>query len=210
MVVAAERAYSDAKRWMRSARPRRIQRNRFAWRSFGGFFVAGIVVLGVISLIAPNSFGAPGTNTLGTGWPLMAILSLIAASLLYAFVRRRSLAWLLTRIRDPYRRRMNDHPSFDGAADALAECPNPYRTRFALNYVWIPIGLTVLGATFAFSVAYFVIDAVGARFMVGWGQAVYAAVFVALSVLTLAVAAGRLSTWRLATSVLKEVNTGYV
>lgn len=209
MVVAAERAYSDAKRWLRSARPRRIQRNRFAWRSFGGFFIAGIVVLGIISLLAPDSFGAPGTNTLGTGWPLVAVLGLIAASLLYAFVHRRRLSWLYTRVREPYRRPMKDHPSFDGAADALAECPAPYRTRFAVNYVWIPIGLVVLGATCAFSVAYFVIDAVGARFMVGWGQAVYAAVFVVLSVLTFGAAAGRLSTWRLATSVLKEVNTGY-
>ena len=209
MVMASEKAYSDAKKWLRTARPRRIERNRFAWRSFAGFGLAGLVVLGIISLLAPNNFGAPGTNTLGTGWPLMLVLGLIAGSLLYALLRRQRLTWLFIRVREPYRRPMNDHPSFDGAADALAECPAPYRTRFAINYVWIPIGLVILGATFAFSVAYFVIDAVVARFQIGWGKPLYAAVFVVLSVLMFGVAAGRLSTWRLATSVLKEVNTGY-
>ena len=92
MVMASEKAYSDAKKWLRTARPRRIERNRFAWRSFAGFFLAGLVVLGIISLLAPNSFGAPGTNTLGTGWPLILVLALIAGSLLYALLQRRRLS----------------------------------------------------------------------------------------------------------------------
>jgi hypothetical protein len=53
------------------------------------------------------------------------------------------------------------------------------------------------------------VDAVLARFRVGWGQPLYALVFAGASVLVFATLAGRLATWRFAMSVHKEVTTGY-
>lgn len=209
MVVAAQRAFSDAKKWLRAGRPRRIERNRFAWRAFGATFVAGLTVLGLISLVAPNNFGNPGSSTIGSGWPLYVIIGLIALCALYALIRREHVRWLLNRFREPFARRLDRNPGFEGAADALAECPGPYKTRFAAVYIWAPAALAVLGATFSFSAAYFVVDAVLARFAIGWEQAVYAAAFTVASVIVFALAAGRLATWRLAVSVYKEVTTGY-
>ncbi len=61
----------------------------------------------------------------------------------------------------------------------------------------------------ALSTAYFVIDAILARFLVGWSQPLYALVFLCLSLTLSYLAAPKLSTWRVAASVHKEVTTGY-
>ena len=208
MVVAAGRAYARAARTVRAARPR-VARAAFARRALGGAFVAGIVVLGLIAFVSPASFGQPGASPARSGWPPAVLLALIAAGIAIAVARRAHMAWLVQRIRDPWVRPLEEVPGFVDAVEDLERCPAPLRTRFALAWVWGPAALAVTGGTFAFSAAYFVVDAVLARGRVGWGQPAYALAFAVLSWLVFALAAGRLATFRFAASVLKEATTGY-
>jgi hypothetical protein len=208
-VLAARRAYANTRSFVRAARPRHIARGRLARRAFAGSFLAGVALLGLIGIASPSQFGQPGAATLQSGWPLYALSALITSVGLLALARRRHLAWLLARLREPLDRPLDDHHGFGDAVSALEACPAPLRTRFALSWVWGPVVGAVLGGTFAFSSAYFVVDAVLARFRVGWAQPVYALGFAALSMIVFAAAAGRMSTWRFATSVHKEVSTGY-
>lgn len=209
MVIAAHRSYVALKRATRAARPRRVARLRFARRALGGTFVAGLALLSLIALVAPSNFGQPGAATLRSGWPSFALGGLIAASAGFAWANRERLLWLAARLREPLVRPLEEHPSFAEAADALASCPPPLRLRWALGWVWGPIGWALAAGTLTFSSAYFVVDAVLARFRIGWAQPVYALAFAGLGVLVFAAAAGKLATWRFAMSVHKEVTTGY-
>jgi hypothetical protein len=209
MVVAAHRSYVALKRATRAARPGRINRRHFARGAFAGSFVAGVAVLGTIGLLAPSNFGQPGAATLRSGWPSVALAALVAACVGYGVIRRRHLAWLLARLREPLLRPLEEHRSFAEAVDALAACPAPLRLRWAIGWVWGPIGYVVAAGTLAFSSAYFFVDALLARGRVGWGQPLYALIFAAGSVLVFAAAASRLATWRFALSVHKEVTSGY-
>jgi hypothetical protein len=208
MVMAGQRAYADAVRWIRSTRPR-VRRFLFARRALRSSLVAGIALMSFIALVAPNRFGSPGSRTLRTGWPSLVVIGLVLACLGFVLLRRRELISALTRVRDPFQRPLTELPGFEGAADALASCPAAFKTRFAILWVWKPVALVVLGVTCAFSTSYFVLDAVLARGSVGWGQVLYAAVFLAASLCFFALSATTLSTWRLAASVLKEVTSGY-
>jgi hypothetical protein len=210
MVLEAGRAYSRATRATRSARPRRIARATFARRAFGGCFLAGTAILGAIAVLSPAQFGQPGAATLKTGWPSLALVGAIAVGVLYAILRRRQLIWLVERVREPLLRPLNDAPGWDDAVDALESCPSPLRARFAFSWVWAPVAGALLGGTFAFSSAYFLVDAILARFRVGWGQPVYGLSFAALSLIVFSLTAGRLASWRFAASAYKEVSTGYV
>jgi hypothetical protein len=209
MVLAGSRSYSILKRLVRSARRRDLGRASFAARCLTASHAAGSSLLALIALGAPSNFGRPGASTLHTGWPSVTLLLMVAAGVVLAVTRRSQLAWLGARIREPYARPLTNEPGFDEAADALAACPRPLRTRFALSWVWGPVLWAVVGGTFAFSSAYFVVDAILARGSIGWAQPVYALAFALLGGVVFWLAAGRLGSWRFAASVYKEVSSGY-
>jgi hypothetical protein len=209
MVRAAHNAYSDAIRWMRAARPRRIRAWSFARRSFGASFVVGVAVMAAIGLAAPGNFGNPSSNSLAAGWPAWIVAGLLAGSLAYLVSRRDRILWLVARVREPWLRRPEGDESFEGAADALAACPDALKTRFSLVWVWLPAAVVVIAVTFAFSVAYFLVDAVLQRFLVGWQQPLYALGSAGAGLLAFRLAASKIATWRLAAGVHKEVTTGY-
>lgn len=208
MVIAGQRAYADAVRWIRSARPP-IRRVRFARTAVRASLLAGMALMSLIALADPNRFGSPGSRTLRTGWPSAVVIGVLAGCVLFALLRRREIISAVARVGEPYRRPLSELPSFDDAADALAACPGAFKTRFAVLWVWRPLALVVLGVTCAFSTAYFVVDAILARGSVGWGQVLYACVFLAASLGVFALSAPTVSTWRLAASVFKEVTSGY-
>jgi hypothetical protein len=209
MVLESRRSLVTANKLTRAARPRPFEPVAFARRCLVGSLLAGIALLGVIAMVAPSNFGRPGSNTLHTGWPSYVLIVVIASALGAGLLRRAELAWLTARIREPFERRLDELTGFDDAADALASCPPVLVTRYALAWVWGPIGVAIAGVTFAFSAAYFLVDGILARFRVGWGQPLYAATFCALSYVVFVVGAGRLASWRFATSVHKEVTAGY-
>ena len=208
-MLASQRAYADAIRWIRSARRRRIHPAAFARGAFTGSFVAGLVLLGVIGLLAPAGFGAPARRTLASGWPAFVLGGLVIACLIYLVARRRLLVWLAARIADPFRRPLTEDASFEGAANALAACARPFQVRFAAGWVWGPAALAVLALAFAFSSGYFVVDAVLAGFRIGWAQPVYGVAFAFLSLAVFRFAAPRLVTWRLAASAYRSATGRY-
>jgi hypothetical protein len=208
MVIAAQRAYSDAVRSIRGARPP-VRRGRFARKALRASLVTGIALMSLIALADPNRFGFPGSRTLRTGWPSAVVIGLLAGCALLALVKRREITSAVMRVAEPYRRPLSELPTFEQAADALAACPAAFKTRFAALWVWRPLALVVIGVTCAFSTAYFIVDAVLARGSVGWGQVLYAAVFFIASLCFFALSASTISTWRLAASVFKEVTSGY-
>ena len=209
MVLAARRAYVTATRWVRSARAPRIERLGFARRAFGSALVAGLFVMASIAMVAPANFGAPGSEPLRSGWPALVLIAILASSACVGLVKRAGIRSVIDRTIEPWRRPSSEHEAFEGAADALAACPALLRNRFALLWVWGPMAVVVAATTFAFSTAYFLVDAVLARLQVGWQQPAYAVGSAALSMGLFRLVATKLSTWRLSASVLKEVTSGY-
>ena len=209
MVRASQRAYADAVRWLKAARPRRIDAGRYAMRSFAGSLLAGIVVLGVIGLAAPSAFGAPGGRALGNRTLSLALAATIAAAALILAANGARLRWLMRRIREPLTRPLNWEPNFDGAADALTQCSEAWRSRWATSWVWVPALLAGAGVLFAFSSAYFVVGAVIAGGRIAWGHPLLAGINALFSIVSFAAGATRLSTWRLALSVHREVTGRY-
>ena len=209
MVMSARRAYSDAVKWVRSARPRRFSRVLWAERALGATVAVAVPLLTVIALVSPASFASPASNTLRTGWPLYALLGLLAVSIVYLLARMRRIRWALARTREPFVRAPEGDPRYEGAADALAACPGPLRTRFVVWWVWGPVGIAVLAVMCAFSASYFLVDAILARGNVGWEHPVLAGANLASSFLLFAFGAGRLATWRLAVAVHRSVTVGY-
>jgi hypothetical protein len=203
-MYAGQESYSDAVKWIRSARRGRAGWH-FAERAFGASLMAGVPILSVIALLSPTSFGAPGSNTLRSGWPLYLLLAILVVSVAMLLTRARYVRWALARFREPFVRSFSGDTRFEGAADALAECPGPLRTRFALWWVWGPAALAVLGVMGAFSCAYFLIDAIMARFEVGLGHPILAAINAAVGLVAFRLGAARLQTWRLALSVHRTV-----
>jgi hypothetical protein len=208
MVISARKAYSEAVRWLKSARPRRIDAGRFAMRSFGASLAAGIVVLGLLGLFSPSSFNIPGSRALAGKWTL-ALAGLVAVCALILLANIRHLRWLFARIREPFVRPLGTK-HFEGAADALAACPEALQSRWAASWVWGPALIAVAGVTFAFSSAYFVVGAVLSGGRIGWGNPIVAGINALLSFLCFALGATRLSTWRLALSVHREVTGRYL
>jgi hypothetical protein len=209
MVLAAQRAYSEATRQLRAGRPATIRRFSFARRAVAAGLVAGISLMSLIAVAAPAKFGAPGSRTLRTGWPSWILLGLVLAGCAYGFVKRAEISWLGARVREPWVRPLREVTGFEAAADALAACPSVFQVRFALSWIVRPALLAGLGVTCCLSTAYFLVDAVLARFVVGWGQLVYALGFLGLGLVFFASAATTLASWRVAVSVYKEVNAGY-
>jgi hypothetical protein len=208
MVTSSGRAYSDATDWLKSSR-RRFDKMAYAQKGFGAAFVAGLIVTGAIGVLSPAAFGSTGSRTLRTGWPSWLLLGLIGLAVLYAAMKWRYVRWAINRFRDPFVRAPEGDPRYEGAADALAACPAAYRTRFAFWWIWGPALLALLGTMCAFSVAYFLVDAVLARFEVGWETPVLAGINLVLGLLLFRLAATRLSTWRMAVAVHRSVTQGY-
>ena len=208
MVVAAERSYRDAVRWIKVERPP-LRRAAYARRATRTALLTGLAVMGGIGLLSPASFGVVRGQTSLRDWPPLVVACLTVTCVIYGLLHRAGVRSVLERLRDPYVRALAEHPGFDGAADALAACPRAYRTRFALVFVYRPLAMGLAAFVGALSTSYFVIDAVLARGLVGWTQPVYALVFLGLSLTLFYLAAPKLSTWRVAASVHKEVTTGY-
>jgi hypothetical protein len=210
VVLDRRRAYSEAVSWVRLARPRHFAKGRWAWRCFLGSFFAGMIVLGLIGLMTPSRFGTPGASAFGSGWPAYVLLALVAACVVVAFLRRRRIGWLIERLREPWRRPLTDRPNYDDAADAIAACPEGLQSRFAASWVWGPMVVAALAVLFAFSTAYFLVDAILQRFVVTVETLVLAAANALVSIILWRLVAVRMSTWRFAASVHKNASTGYL
>ena len=200
MVIAARRAYKDLIRWIKDARPPRMNPWRLARRLFGTCLLGATVVLGTIAIVAPERFAA-SSGRAGRSPESWAVLALVAICVIMLLLRRSRIFGSATRLRETFGGTMETHPSFEPAVNALEACPGTLRTRFAFGWVWGPLGLMVLGAVFAASASYFLIDAILARFTVGWQQVLLAAVNGLLSLVVLRAAAKRLSVWRLSLAV---------
>jgi hypothetical protein len=137
------------------------------------------------------------------------LFSFPGAAGLLALLRFRRLASFLRRVREPFVRPLQEHYGFEGTAGALDACPAPFRYRFALGWIVGPALLAFAGALFAWSAAYFVIDATLSRFDVSWTHPAFGAGNALLALVLFRIAAPRLSTWRLAFSVYKDVTSGY-
>lgn len=209
MVLTSNRAYSDLVKWMRSARPPGMNLWLRARRDFASSLITGTVVLGLIGLLDPESFGAPQSDAFANGWPptvLAGLLILCAALLATRFGRIRRATM---RAAEPWFRPLYESPVWPGASGALAACAPGSKARFAVAWVWEPIALVVIACTFSWSTAYFVVDAILAGGRIGWGQPLYALGFALLSLITWRFAEVRLATWRLATSIHREATEGY-
>ncbi len=139
----------------------------------------------------------------------VALAGVVAAAAVGLLFNARHLSWLFARIKEPFVRPLAQNRYFEGAADALAACPESYHSRWAVSWVWIPSLLAVVGVTCAFSSAYFVVDAVLSGGRIGVGNPIFAGANAILSALAFASGALRLSTWRLALSVHREVTGRY-
>jgi hypothetical protein len=210
-------AYSDAVKWTKLDRPRRFDRASFAGHCWQNSFVAGVVVLGVIGFLSPTTYGQTRGfsergrfGALGLGWPGLVLLGLVVLGLLYALAHREGIRWTILRVIDPWRRPMTESSSYEGAVGALDASSDALKTRYAWRFVYRPMVLAVLATFFAFSSAYFLVDATLARFEVGWQQPVLGVVNTLISLILWRVAALGLSTYRLAASVYKSVSTGYL
>lgn len=201
-------AHADAVRWLRAARPRRVARARFARRAFGASVAAGIVVLGALGLASPSLYRAGAGGRLRDLQVAALAVAVVVAALALAANGRR-LARLARRVQEPLRRPLEHERAFEGVASNLAAAPQRMRTRFALKYVWTPALLAAAGVTFAFSTAYFVVDAILARGLVGWGQLAFAVGNAALSLAAFGAGAVRFATWRVAASAHRDATTGY-
>jgi hypothetical protein len=202
--------YANAVQWLRAARPRRIRAGAFAFRCFGGSFVSGTLVLGLIAIVSPGSFGLPGRRVLSSGPWTWALLGTIAFSVLVLLLSRRRLTRLYRRIREPYSRPPTGDEAFEGAADSLANCAPALHSRWAVAWVYVPAGFAVAGVTFAFSSAYFLIAAVISAGRVSWMEPALFGVNAVLSIVSWSLGAARLSTWRLAVAVHREVAGRYL
>ena len=194
MVLAARRAYRDAVRWTVEARPP-IHPPLTARRLTGFLFFGGCLVLGLIGMTSPSSFGDPGAGRGGPQWWGAGIVVLIAALVLAV----RARVWLR-----PLRYRFDDRRAVGAAADALRSAPAPFRTRYAAAWIWLPVGMMTLAALLAASAAYFLIDAVLARFSVTWQGPVIGLVDFILAFFLLLLAAPRIWTVRFAADVNRE------
>ncbi|MDQ3752153.1 MAG: hypothetical protein M3333_04605 [Actinomycetota bacterium] len=193
---------------MRSARPPGMDLWLRARRDFSSSLITGTVVLGLIGLLDPESFGAQ-SSAFARGWPttfLAGLLTLCAALLATRFGRIRRAA---VRAAEPWFRPLYESPAWPGASGALAACSAGSRARFAFGWVWGPAALVVVACTFSWSTAYFAIDAILSGGRIGWGQPLYALGFALLSLVTWRLVEVRLATWRLATSIHREASEAY-
>jgi hypothetical protein len=210
MVMASRRTYADAVSWIKST-GEAARRGGFAMKAFGGFFCAGVVGFGVAALASPEDFGQPGGHVLRLGWPSMVLVGIVVVATGVLLGYRRHIAAIASRnLRRPYSRGPDESRAYEGALNALASCPRPLQLRFAAGWIWGPALGACVGAVLAISAAYFAVYSVLARFDVGAETAILAGADVVLGLLIFAMAARRLATWQLASSVYRAVATGYI
>ncbi|MGH2808920.1 MAG: hypothetical protein ACRDKT_16775 [Actinomycetota bacterium] len=158
--------YSDAVGWLKAAPLRARGRGSWAGRALDLSVFAGLVLLGLIGLLSPSSYGNPGSAPLRTGWPWFLLLGVVGACVLILALRAR-------RLRAFWRELKYGDPAADEAVDAAAatlERSPSAQTRFVMSWVWGPITVMAIAVAFAFSTAYFAVDAILARFQIGWQQ----------------------------------------
>lgn len=207
--VSSPRPYHDAVAWMRSRVPRAGGRTAVANAALTAALVDGLLLMSLIGLVSPASFGVSGGRAFGSTSRTVTLLTIAGACAVWFLLRLRTHRWVVARAREPYRRALDDDPAFAGAAGALDAARGPLKTRFALGWIWLP-ALAVLGAiATSLATAYFVVDAAIARFEVGWQQPAFAGVNLVVAWVLLRMAAGRLAVWPLAVSVHREATTGY-
>ena len=208
MVIAAQRAYNDAIRWVKSARPPRFNAWRLTRKVVLTCYMGSLLLLGLIGLSSPASFGGRGSRVGGSiqWWGLAALVALIV---LWCLAKRDGIRTGASRLSEPLRRKLLQFDSYRPAVDALEAAPAAQQTRFALGWVWGPALAVVVATFFAASSAYFLVDAILARFQIGWEQPVLALANAILSVIVVRVVARRLSTWRLAFSIHRDVTGAY-
>lgn len=207
--MTPRRAYSDAAAWMRSRVPSRRSRERLAGAALTGSLMDGALLMSLIGLVSPASFGASGSRAFGSGTRTIALLGIAVVCGIWLARRLRAHRWLVAKVREPFRRPLEDDPAFAGAAAALDATRAPLKTRFAIGWVWLPAVAAIVAAGASLSTAYFLVDAVIARFQVGWQQPVFAGVDLVLAWTLFRTAAGRIAVWPLAVSVHREATTGY-
>lgn len=201
--------YNDAVSWMRSRVPRAGARTALATAALTAALVDGLLLMSLIGLVSPASFGVAGGRAFGSTSRTLTLVAIAGVCAVWFLLRLRTHRWVVARMREPFRRPLDDDPAFAGASSALEAARGPLRTRFALGWIWLP-ALAVLGATAAsLTTAYFLVDAVIARFEVGWQQPAFAGVNLVVAWMLLRMAAGRLAVWPLAVSVHREATTGY-
>ena len=181
------RAYADANRWMKAVSARRAERT---WRlTFYVALLGGVVVVGAIGLASPSVFGDPHAAPGRGGWPWFVVLALVlVCASPFALGGKR-----LVGIARP-RAELADVDAVEAATNALSASSAPFRTRFAMTWIWIPIAAAVAGTAFSFAAAYFAVDAILARFQVGFTHAILAIADVALAAGAFRIAAPRLTT----------------
>jgi hypothetical protein len=209
MAPSARKAYSDATAWMRSRVPPRRERVALATAALVAALVDGVLLMSVIGLLSPASFGVSGGRAFGSGTRTLALLGLAGLCGLWLARRFRAHRWVVAKAREPFRRPLEEDPAFAGASGALGASAGPSRTLFALRWVWLPAVGVLLAITGALTTAYFLVDAVIARFEIGWQQPVLAAANLVVAWVVLRVSAGRIAVWPLAVSVHREATTGY-
>jgi hypothetical protein len=193
VVIAARRAYKDAVRWTVAERGR-IPTPVIARRLLAALFCSGMVVLGLIGLSSPSTFESPRSGW--QWWALLAAVILAAAELAIRWRR-----WLA-----PILHKTSSHDAVEAAASALESCPVAYRTRYSMGWVWGPAGAGVLAAIFAFSSAYFIVDAILARGNIGPEQALLCVAQLIIALVILWLAATRLTTMRFAREAVQLAN----
>ncbi|MDQ4125620.1 MAG: hypothetical protein M3134_08480 [Actinomycetota bacterium] len=203
------RPYNDAVAWMRSRVPPASGRAALANGALTAALVDGLLLMSLIGLVSPASFGLSGGRAFGNTSRTVTLVAVAAACAVWFALRLRTHRWVVAGVREPFRRALEDDPAFAGAAGALEAAPGALRTRFALGWIWLP-ALAVLGAVAtSLATAYFLVDAVIAQFEVGWQQPAFAGVNLVVAWVLLRIAAGRLAVWPLAVSVHREATTGY-
>jgi hypothetical protein len=203
--MSSRRTYKDAVAWIKSSRPPDATSGPRPARIFGACFGVAIVVWGVGSYVSPESFGQPGAQVLRLGWPSTLLAGLVVASAAGLVLARDRIIWTAARVREPYERHLSEEPAYEGAVGALAACARPLQLRFALGWTWGPMVVVIVATVCAFSAAYLTVYAVLARFDVGWETYAIGAANVLAGLGLLTIMRGRLSTWRLATSVYHSI-----
>jgi hypothetical protein len=194
---------------MRSRVPSPSTRAGFATAALTAALVDGVLLMSCIGLVSPASFGVSGGRAFGSASRALSLAAIAAACAIWVALRIRTHRWVVARAREPFRRPLDDDPGFAGAAGALDAARAPLKTRFAVGWIWLP-AVAALGAGGAsLTTAYFLVDAVIARFQIAWQQPAFAAVNLAVAWALLRIAAGRLAVWPLAVSVHREATTGY-
>lgn len=205
----SRRPYSDAAAWMRSRVPPRPDRAALATAALTAFLVDGLLLLSLIGLVSPARFGSVGSRAFGSGWRSLALAGLAVLCAVWLLARLRPHRWVVAKAREPFRRPLEEDPAFAGAAGALDAARAPLKTRFALGWIWLPAAAVLGAVATSLTTAYFVVDAVLARFEIGWQQPVLAAANLVVAWSLLRAAAARIAVWPLAVSVHREATTGY-